>query len=545
MHGGARRPVLAALAAAAALATAIPATAAAQDPAPNSPEWFARDAANFAATLQRPLDRLAQGITVGDTDPRRALDVWSPARGRALETRMTNRYGASIAVTMFRPNADAARPLPTVIFIPGYGSGVRQAYHSFMQDLAEHGYLALVFDPQGQGASDATGRPETCGDGPWREPQEMGLREQGPCAGQPPSQGPAGDASGTVGLLSHAVLGTDADHASTGATYRAIAPTFVLGALDVTDWLLSDANPWRAWVDPARLGIAGHSAGAYGAAQTANGDPRNRFRAAVAFDGYHPIDLGVTPRVPTMWVLSEQTNAPRVAPPANPRTLHPTWASYDAFKAAGLPTGHLVLRSSTHLDFADAVLPASRDGGRYAGYFLLAWFDRFLRGDRSGTERLFAERYDDSVDVSSIGTGGVDAQGRNVPPKIGGRRVADGLSLYYPGALAAFGSDCKDLRVVPCAAPAPDLRARIIRRRKDRVTVGLRLGKGDLPPVTATLRHGRRTIARRAALDLGHRADERRITLKVPRSARRAERLTLTVTGGDVAVRRTFRPARR
>ncbi len=477
------------------------APAQAQDPPPGTPEWITREAANFAATLQRPLDRLTQGQLLGDSDPQRVLTKWSPARGTALETRYLNRYGASIAVTLLRPNTQQRR-LPSIVFVPGYGSGVRQAYHSFAQDLAEHGYLVLVFDPQAQGRSDARGGPETCQPGgTWQQPQEMGLREQGVCAGQPPQQAPAGDAGGTLKLATHGIVGSDADHASTAATYRQVAPTFVLGAIDATNWLLSDANPWRAWVDDKRLGIAGHSAGAYGAAQTANGD--KRFRAAVALDGYHPVDLGVKPRVPTLWVQSEQENAPRLAPPANPRTLHPTWASFDAFRKAAVPAGLLTLKSSTHLDFSDAILPASRDGARVASYLELAWFDRFVKGDRDGTTRLFAERFDDSIDKSSIGTG-ASANGKNVPPHIGGRRIADALSYYYPGALAAFGADCKDLRITRCELPEPTPQARLVRRRAKSTIVALSLPRGDLPPV--------RIRGRKPRLELG--VQPREITLR-------------------------------
>ena len=50
--------------------------------------------------------------------------------------------------------------------------------------LAEAGYVVLTFDPQGQGQSEADGHPRYCDpDGKWREPQEMGIREQGRCAG--------------------------------------------------------------------------------------------------------------------------------------------------------------------------------------------------------------------------------------------------------------------------------------------------------------------------------------------------------------------------
>lgn len=478
-----------------ALLAVVPA-AHAQDPEPGTPEWQAREAENFARTSQRPSDRAAQGIVDPATDPARALRVWAPERGEALDAGYLNRYGANIAVRMFRPPLERPRPLPSVVVIPGAGTGTRPSYHFLGEDLAEHGYLVLIFDPQGQGASDSQGRPETCeAEGPWREPQEMGIREQGACAGQMPQ----GDlVTGSEGdIFTHELLGTPVDHTATAETYRALAGTFVLGGLDATAWMLSDENPWRAWVNPRRVGITGHSAGAYGATQAANGDPLHRFRAAVGLDGYHPVDLGVAPRVPTLWIQSEQENAMRTMPPRDEqaaRSLHPTWAAFDAFRAAGVNAGHVVLRGSTHLDFTDASLPASRDGARYASYLTLAWFDRFLRGRRSGTRRLFAQRFDDSIDVSSIGTGGVGVGGdgyANVPPTIAGEKVGDAFSYYYDSALAAFGADCDQLRLRPCALPRPRIEVRRAGRR-----LRLRTLRGDPAFARVRLRAGGRLRVR-------------------------------------------------
>ena len=84
---------------------------------------------------------------------------------------------------------------------------------------------------------------------------------------------------------------------------------------------------------------------------------------------------------------------------------------------------------------------------------MLAWFDQHLRdGDRAqrGQERLLRERFDRSVDVSSIGTGAYDPSAGNVPYTIGGERVADHLSFYYPSDLYLGGRTCRDLRVRRC-----------------------------------------------------------------------------------------------
>lgn len=89
-----------------------------------------------------------------------------------------------------------------------------------------------------------------------------------------------------------------------------------------------------------------------------------------------------------------------------------------------MPWGVVVLRSSTHAEFTDHNADASRDGQRVAAHDAIAWFDRFLAGDRDGTRRLFAERFDDSADRSSIGTGTGDAGPATVRITSGRRVVA-------------------------------------------------------------------------------------------------------------------------
>ena len=70
-----------------------------------------------------------------------------------------------------------------------------------------------------------------------------------------------------------------------------------------------------------------------------------------------------------------------------------------------------------------------------------------------GDERLHAERFDASADVSSIGTGAWDPAHGNEPYKIAGEPMADHLSFYYPSDLFDRGQTCLDLRRAPCPLP--------------------------------------------------------------------------------------------
>jgi dienelactone hydrolase len=431
------------LALGAACLACAPAAALAQEPTWPSPQWQAREAQNFADASGRAVDWAANpgAPAPGGADPRRALARWNGARGQVLPIAYRNRYRARIVGHLFRPR-HATGGLPAVVFVNGYGS-TDEAYYWAAEDLAEHGYLVMTFNPQGDGGSDAKPAPEYCTPGgAWTRPQEMGIREQGSCAGQDPPEVLTGQGTSATFVATGRVGNED----TTGAApvYRALAPRYVLGTLDAVAFLLSDRNPWRGSVDGGRVGVAGHSIGAWAALMAANGDPLRRFRAGVALDAFHHFDFGVTGREPTLFVQSEQENTlgPRVVPPsdpASPRQLHPTRAAFADLRTRGVDAGFFVLRGSTHDDFTDSFVQASRDGQRVASYLMLAWLDEHLRAGRAarrGARRLRARRFDRSADVSSIGTGSYDPARGNVPYTIGGERVAGHLSFYYPSELS-------------------------------------------------------------------------------------------------------------
>jgi pimeloyl-ACP methyl ester carboxylesterase len=455
-----RRRVAAALTGLACLA---PAGAQAQDPAPGTPAWHAREAENYEHAQGRAQDRAANPAAgqPGSVDPLRAIERWNGARGEVIPIEYRNRYDARIVGHLWRPKDPPPGPLPAVVFVNGYGSG-DDNYFWAAQDLAEHGYLVMTFDPQGAGGSDAKPAPEHCEPGgAWTQPQEMGIREQGACAGQDPDDTPLRESEG-LGFVATGKVGNE-DTRGTATVYRKIAPRFVFGTLDAVAFLLSDRNPWRASVDAERVGVAGHSAGAWAALMVAGGDPQRRFRAAVAMDAYHGFDFGVTGAAPTLLLQGEQENVagPRTVPPSDPRSpdqLHATRGVFADLRGRGIDTGFYVLRGSTHSEFTDVFAQASRKGQRVASFLTLAWFDAYLRegtAARAGAERLRAERFDATADTSSIGAGSRDADGANVPYTIAGERMADHLSFYYPTDLLAAGRLCLDLRLRRCASPTP------------------------------------------------------------------------------------------
>jgi dienelactone hydrolase len=436
--------------------------AAAADPAPGTPDWYVAETQNWVGSTGRLQDQLThpdyaalrvQQADVTNADPYRAPERWAPTRGRVWPVTYANRYGARISAHVWAPDPKRRRaPYPGVVMVNGAGDS-EQEYWSFGQDLAEHGYVVLTFDPQGSGASDTDPEPRYCDpNGAWRKPQEMGVTEHGSCAGQ---NGDVYTSTGEVPGIADIVVGGHTGRQGTldvQYLYEQLEPNYVFGALDARDFLVSRRSPVRSLVDARHIAVMGHSLGAYAAALTANGDPKRRFVAGLSFDSYAFLMHDVRPRVPTLYLQSEQAffSGPRLAPPP-PTSLHGTRRDYPTYLQHRVPVLYAVLAASTHQEFAylgpEAHLPASSLGQRVATYYALAWLDRWLKGQTSAERRLLAGRFDASVDVSSIGLGRWDpATRRNVPYRIAGLPVASALSRYFTSQ-AAFGRHrCPDLR---------------------------------------------------------------------------------------------------
>ncbi len=480
----------------------VAANAWAEDPAPGTPGWYVRSVENHLYAQGRWIDQLtnpdylAKAMTAAPECVAALSDLcffvdpyrrdWGASRGSMTPVTWTNRYGVDIAGTLLLPalpftdpvtGETGNGPFPTVIIVNGLGAA-QQPYWGIAQGLAESGYAVLTFDPQCQGRSGCQPAPEFCdANGPWSAPQEMGIREAGACAGMVPAADPATDPGGFVqenvsfGLYGAGCMSNGCDEDILAARYQDAASVFVFGALDAVAWLVSDDNPKRAHVDPTRVGIAGHSLGAYGALMAANGDPLGRFRAAVSWDGYGRMaDLPVSPTVPTMIQMAENEEAggPFRSPP-DPDSRTPI-QNANLFVQAGVDMAAVTLRGSTHQEwvynppYMNAQLGqfvASRHGERVGLYYTLAWFDRSLKGAAttnprddeaaqvaSARTRLIAGIFDLSADRSSIGQGRWDpATQTNVPYVIGGAAVADHLSFYFRSYYAFGGLSCTDMRL--------------------------------------------------------------------------------------------------
>ena len=412
------------------------------------------------------------------TDPYRL--GWD--RGTAQAVTIPNRYGTPMRATLFAPKSATRRrgrgrkkaALPAVIALTG-GNGPHESLWAHIHGLTEAGYVVLGLDVQGDGKSPAdppdpdpsTPANEYCEPGAWQEPQEMGIRELQPCAGQPPAPATT-EENLAFGLEfnQQALTRQHPDFDAFAAGYTPHVARKVLGALDAVQWLLTPANPLRSRIDAERIGIIGHSLGAHGALVAGNGDPLGRFAAVVSLDSFAPLAPYAVPTVPTMFQQHEiDMGIPKHHRPDD--TITPAHRGAQAFRAAGVPTMLMTPDAATHQDFnflhyvplwaaaatlgtcPDCVpaINASRDGERVSLHYATAWFDRYLKRDRSAESRLLASTFDGSSDRSSIGQGEWDpVSQRNVPYTIGGETVRSHLSPLFRSFADLGTKECEDLR---------------------------------------------------------------------------------------------------
>ncbi|MFY9585952.1 MAG: hypothetical protein WAT66_00705 [Actinomycetota bacterium] len=445
---------------------------------------------------------------LADADPRVETDPYLldyPASGRAnVQTiEYPNRYGATIRGHIWIPNtpftdpvtnATGNGPFPAVIFVNG--AGTRETpYWSTAQTLVENGYAVMTWDPQALGLSEANPEAQYCDpDGAWHDPQELGVREQGPCAGQPGEPPPltfaeapvetalapvlaagGGIGGGAAFYADNQIVGVDWETAS--ASYDSARAPFVFGAFDAVAWLLSSANPQRTLIDATRIGIVGHSLGADAALNVGNGDPLHRFGAVVTYDSAARMLPAVTPSVPTMVQASdhEVEIGPYLSAPD--RSDVPVVWQTESLAASGVDHMSLVLAATGHGNwaynpdplihpYAAPMATSSRYGERAGLYFALAWFDRYLkgadtpfvRGDEAAqqadaVQRLLAPAFDESVDRTAIEVGMLDpATGGNAPYLIQGRSIRAELSDYFTSSYAFDGRACADVKT-GCGSP--------------------------------------------------------------------------------------------
>jgi hypothetical protein len=431
---------------------------------PTNPQWIVRDEVNQYCALLRIRDQLASpafgygSLTVGaqmyaaqgleqvadgphhvhgglttlipgsqGADPFRAIERWQQLTGgRAIQVKFTSLDGAQLRGHIWLPPKSVPKPrggYPGVVITDGSIQAYENLYYWAAEGLAQYGYEVLTYDVQGQGDSDLL--PAQC--------------TPGACAGVPYQQ-----------------------------NYN-----FYQGAEDSLNYFLSRANPGRSALNAGRVGIAGHSLGASAVSWVSQCD--TRVKAVVAWDDLMPIDIkkcAANVTIPKAF-RSTRLHTPALATTndyefnVQPATTVPdphggTNAGgldgdkgYLSLSKAGIDSELVSFRNGTHLTYTyiDLVLPSNELSERFAFYYTLAWFDRYLRVGadpytaRSAYARLTnLGRYDASADRNSKGAVAIgagifdptaatakptDPLAGNVPYRIKGLPILDSLSFYY------------------------------------------------------------------------------------------------------------------
>ena len=409
------------------------------DPDPDDPAYTTRDLANITAAygrihgpggqlrnpaylpalLQQGTETGVQQLLTQIADPTRlALTAgnvvpgwnvgnplragWEHSRGRARKVAFTNKYGALLRGTVYRPRPGARDPYtgralrppyPGVVLTEGSVQGSEGMYEWLAQDLAERGYVVLTYDVQGQGTSETLPHQTAnalpfCN--PFAKPRDG---EQFGCPGVPFQQ------------LSNFVVGTRNALSFFTSTPRNPYRNFGAAGAKVTPynpyWRLFDRSPDRRTVTPGRttrIAIVGHSMGAAAVSKVQGTD--RRVAAVVALDkltgpaAEGPLDgSGNRPVVPALavqaeygftvnpWFLSGGSSLIPAPSPRGPDPMRERATGFDAWRAAGVDSMLVVPRASTHLEFTDIplVLPASRYGQALTSVYVQRWLDRYLK----------------------------------------------------------------------------------------------------------------------------------------------------------------------
>jgi dienelactone hydrolase len=405
-----------------AFADPLDCTGPAGNPAPGTPDWYARELREARCGEQRVTDTASNPLfaAVGaqdlirdggvyEGDPFRDPSALTGHRFRYEKVGFTDPEGQKLDARLFLPcdgscTAMPSRlrrfspPYPAVVVVHG-GSANQEMYWWGAEPLAEAGYMVLSFQVP---TAENTG----------------------------PTVFPA-DTEAAIDYL------TSTPDARTAA---------------------GEVNPQWMDLDRARIGLAGHSAGGFAVSQVGQEDPR--VSAIVSWDRAQssPMRPDLPLRTPALFLTADYNcqKVPVCVPqpytsPPDPLGPGDKDTDFQRLRAAGVDTMKVSLRAATHLDFTQFGIAGtgSRYGAATAEYYTLAWFDRYLRGSGKALRRLTATKFDDSEDIHNISGGTFDPlTRRNVPAFLAGQPVANRLSFHFRSAyfLDDGALRCEDIR---------------------------------------------------------------------------------------------------
>ena len=377
-------------------AAASPAGAQATEPAYPSPEWFQREAENYAITAQAPLEQASDPdfqvrwneqstanrteylqrryvdntwwwdstgnlcnhwsfVCTGDPYLYPGVDSFYETEGLVEEAIYFDAQGALLSGRVWVPkSSQPGDKLPGVVIETGSVQAPETMYWWIAQALVRRGYAVMTYDVRGQGRSDN------------RTPSgSMGSNANSNVF-----------ATNLVDSIEFFMSTPDRTYPRAGE--RAGAP-------------IDDFNPFHDRIDHDRLGIIGHSLGASGVSVVQGMDPwpgrvlsSNPVDVAVAWDNLSAsANLGgqsVKPRVPTMGQSADYGLVP--TPFTSPPSPDGRNAGFAAWQKAGVPSYQVNIRGGTHYEWSriPSFPTSSWDWGNpLAEHYTLAWLDRWLK----------------------------------------------------------------------------------------------------------------------------------------------------------------------
>jgi dienelactone hydrolase len=350
---------------------------------------------------------------------------WGPkGYGIVQPVLFTARNGATLSGHIWATRAGPAKR-PGIVITNGSVQANEPLYWFAAQALAKAGYVVMTWDPQGQGLSDAHGEAPD---------QNEGFPAQ--TDGRPFFDGTEDALNFFYSTPDHPY--SAGSSCSTGTSHQPKQARRVQAGLNAA------YNPYWQRFDHQRVGLAGHSYGAAGVSYIGQFD--KRVKAIVAWDnlsqpspgsgggqGFPPGEEGC-PAHPGDRVDLTKAPAKGAAPalgmsadyflPPTPNTSEPPSAQHcDAVLAAyeqngtppsrddgtgckslaskgyshrGIDSGEIVIRGGSHLDFSfipNHAFGASLRGADEIDWYTTAWFDKYVKGDKTADERLLSNRW--------------------------------------------------------------------------------------------------------------------------------------------------------
>ena len=365
----------------------------------------------------------------------------SDGSGRVRKVLFTARDGATISGRIWSANNATLHPrrrMPGIVITDGSVQADEQLYWYAAQALAKDGYEVMTFDPQGQGQSDTLGQAPD---------EQEGVPAQSD--GRPFFDGTEDAIDFFLSTPKHPY--EPVASCETGTSHAAKQNERVAKGLDAA------YNPLWNELQPKELGIAGHSYGASGVSYIGQSDPR--VKAIVAWDNLAgtdpnagspygsgaeekpcpstPADRAVAPITKPALGMSADYFLP---PTPNTELPNPQAKSTEShvYSEAGVDSGEIIIRGGSHLDYSfipNQAFGASLRGADEIAWYTSAWFDKYVKKQKSADKRLLTNRWrEDPVEAA------IDAH-----------HDGNAFSFYYYSRLdihLANGTpfDCENLR---------------------------------------------------------------------------------------------------